>query len=143
MIRVDRFRPEDLATIAVQAGQPELLIDDRLTLGRAYAAQGRCLTARTRDGRIVLCGGAIETHGDYATIWSAVSREAGPAMVALTRATVRFLDTLSHRRIDTIVAADFIAARRWVRRMGFAAEASLTDYFPDGRDAVIYRRKRD
>ncbi|MFD1034154.1 hypothetical protein ACFQ15_05765 [Sphingomonas hankookensis] len=143
MIRVDRFRPEDLAAIAVQPGQPELLAADRLALGRAYAAQGRCLTARAADGRLLVCGGAIETHGDYATIWSAVSVAAGPAMLALTRATTRFLDTLPYRRVDTIVAADFIPGRRWVRRMGFAQEAVLAEYFPDGRDAVIYRRKRD
>lgn len=143
MIRVDRFRAEDLAAIAVQSGQSELAAIDRLALGHAYAARGRCLTARAADGRIVLCGGAIETHGDYATIWSAVAADAGPVMLALTRATVRFLDTLSHRRIDTIVAADFIAGRRWVGRMGFAQEARMADYFADGRDAVIYRRKRD
>lgn len=143
MIRVDRFRPDDLAAIAVQSGQGELMGVDRLALGRAYAAQGRCLTARAGDGRILLCGGAIETHRDYATIWSAVAGDAGPVMLALTRATVRFLDTLPHRRIDSIVAADFIAGRRWVQRMGFAQEACMADYFADGRDAVIYRRKRD
>lgn len=142
MIRVDRFRPEDLAAIVVQPGQPELLNADRLALGRAYAAQGRCMTGRALDGRILLCGGAIETHANYATIWSALAIDAGPSMLALTRATMRFLAMLDHRRIDTIVAADFIAGRRWVWRLGFEPEGSFGDYFPDGRDAVIYRKRR-
>lgn len=142
MIRVDAFRAGDLAEIAVQAEQTEVASVNRHALGAAYRAAGNCLTARDEGGTVLLCGGAAQTHAGYATLWSVLSPDAGRHMVPLTRATRRFIARLPHPRVDTIVNEGFAAGHRWVRLLGFKREAVLADYFPDGRNAVIYRLER-
>lgn len=142
MIRIDAFRAADLADIAVQAEQTEMAHTNRMALGAAYRTAGNCLTARDAAGTILLCGGAVQTHHDYATLWSALSPEAGRHMLAITRATRRFIALLPHRRVDSIVNSGFVAGHRWMQLLGFKREAVLADYFADGRDAVIYRLER-
>ncbi len=138
MIRVDRFMPSDLETIRVQAAQPELAAD-RMTLALAYAGAGSAFTARV-GGQIVMCGGAFASHAGHATMWSALAEDAGPAMLALTRATRRLIDKLNYPRLDTYVRPTHAPAVRWVKLLGFVEEARLSRWFDDGEDVMIFSR---
>lgn len=140
MIRVDRFEPADLDTIRVQAAQPELAAD-RFTLALAYASAGSAFTARLGDN-IVMCGGAFASHRHHATLWSALAEDAGPAMLALTRVTRRFLAKLDHRRLDAFVRPSHAAAVRWVEMLGLTLEAELACWHENGDDAMVYVRVR-
>lgn len=138
--RTEPFAPWHLAAIDVQPGQPELG-EHRLERGAALSATGRCFTLLDGE-RVLFCGGALSTHENYATLWSAVARDAGAAMLAIERRVRRFIATLDERRVDTTVRAGFAPARRWIERLGFTREAMLRDYFEDGEAAVVYRLKR-
>lgn len=141
-IVIERFAPEDLAAMDIQAVQTELAVD-RLALGRSYAAMGRCFTVRRGgDGAIVMCAGALESHAHYATLWASLAPDARRAMPDITRAVALFVERLAHRRVDTTVRSDHQAGHRWVHRLRFVPEARLNDYYADGGDAVIYRYKR-
>jgi hypothetical protein len=143
MIRVHPFAAEDLSRIAVHAGQVELAGVDRDALGRAYAASGMAFTARDADdGAIVMCGGALEAHRDHATMWAALSPDAGRAMTALTRRTLTMLRALRHRRIDAYVPATHDAGHRWMALLHFRFEAPLADWLPDGGTMIVYRWER-
>ncbi|WP_229726727.1 hypothetical protein [Sphingomonas alpina] len=133
------FEPEHLADMTIQLGQPELDCD-RLARGIALSATGRCFSVLPGSGGAPLfCGGALECHARYASLWAAFSPDAGPAMLAITRRTRHFLTTLKHTRVDAVVRSDFRAAHRFVHRLGMVAEARLNDYFENGGDAVVYR----
>lgn len=141
MIRVVAFEPEHLAALKVQSAQAELAVlgeAERWMTGRARKVAGPCFTAFVGE-HIVFCGGAIVTHPELATIWAAFADDAGPAMLAIERRTRRWLATLPHRRIDTMVRVAHSKGNRFVHRLGFRAEASLADYFADGSAALIYR----
>lgn len=142
MIAVECFQPEDLAEMTVQAVQREVGADP-LARGRLFAALGTAFTARPLPGGApIFCGGVTLAHPDYATMWSAFSEDAGPAMLAITRRTRWFIAKLAHRRIDTMVRSDHRAGHRWVHALGFVAEGRMNDVFEDGGDGVIYRLRR-
>ena len=142
MIRVDVFEPADLVGLVLQDGQQELPAD-RLAQGEFWASHGRAFTGRdARTGQVLLCGGAMQSHPEYATLWSAIGRDAGPAMLALTRKVRIFLGTLPHRRIDALSRVGFVQGGRWLTMLGFAPEATLADYFEDGEAAMLFRKVR-
>lgn len=142
MIRVAPFEPEHLAEMTIQPVQAEFPAD-RIAHGQQVAAFGRSFTVRRKsDGRIMMCGGAMDIHAQHAMLWAALAPDAGPVMLALTRRTRWLIDMLPHRRIDAIARADHRAGCRWLVRLGFDAEAYLRDYFENGSDAVVYRLRR-
>lgn len=136
MIRIDPFEPGDLAAMRVQPAQAGAR--DWLALGRANAERGPALTARAPDGRVLLCGGAIEVHPGYATLWAVVSADAGPWMTALTRRVRWFVAKLPHRRVDAFVRVGFSPGCRWAEMLGMRCEAALDGVFEDGATAFVY-----
>lgn len=140
MITVERFIPEDLAEMTVQPVQRELG-SDAIARGRMLSLTGRCFTVRA-GGAPIFCGGVTVTHAHYATMWAAFALDAAPEMLGITRRTLRFIEKLSFKRIDSVVRSDHRAGHRWVHRLGFVAEGRMNDFFEDGGDAVIYRLKR-
>lgn len=138
MIRVDPFDPADVAAMTVQPAQAAAGVD-WAALARANHAAGPAFTARAADGRVLLCGGAVEVHAGYATLWSVLAADAGPYLLALTRRVRWFVEKLPHARIDAHVRGGHREGRRWMRSLGFAREARLHQAFPDGADAIIFR----
>jgi hypothetical protein len=141
MIRVDPFDPDDLLSIDVQPAQRAVTTDWH-SLGQSHAASGTALTARREDGRILLCGGAIQIHRGYATLWSVLAHDAGPAMLGLTRRVRWFLATLPYARIDAVASATHREGCAWLELMGFAREAEIGAAFEGGGDGVIYRWRK-
>ncbi len=146
MIHVLAFRPEHLAALDPQEAQRAQLTGDVLARGEALSVSGNCFTAfSATDGAMLMCGGSIETHGDYATMWSAFGSIAPGRlreMAAVRERTRWLLAMMTHRRIDAVVRVDHVPAHHWMKALGFVPEARLNDYFDDGGDAMIYRLVR-
>lgn len=139
-VRVDAFVASDLVALPVQASQARDLTDP-WTIGCQWQQAGGHFTIRRAAGGVPLfCGGAFATHAGYATLRSAIAEDAGPYMLAITRRTARFVAMLRYARVDTFVRAEDRAGRRWIEQLGFYAEAEVGAVFPDGGDAVIYRK---
>lgn len=108
---------------------------------RVLAAGGRAFTLR-RDGRVLLVAGVAKVDESYGHAWAFMAAEAGPHMRALTRKVRGYLDSLlpGQRRIEMMVRADFAAAARWARLLGFEQEGVLRMAAADGADMVRFAR---
>lgn len=90
----------------------------------------------------ICIGGYYEIWRQRAYAWALVGRDAGPHMVALTRAIRSELGAAPFARIEMVVEKDFRAAERWAIALGFQLETpvALRRFLPSGRDAWIYSR---
>lgn len=108
----------------------------------AYSREDPQALARSRqafsfiddNGRVIAIIGAMETHAGVAYLWSFMSCQAGPHMLAIHRWTNRWIDTLGYRRIECTVLSGFKAAHRWMRMLGFKRETSRPMKKWDGVD---------
>lgn len=140
MITVTPFKAADAFALVLQPAQ---LLDvpwhDRQRLARSFEEAGQAFTARLDDGRVIFCGGAVERHAGYASLWAmfaAGKRAAAFRLLAMTR---RFIAELPHARVDAMVE-DVPAARRWAELAGLSHETTLAEAAPSGRDMLVYRR---
>lgn len=103
------------------------------------AAAGEGWTA-VHDGAPVACFGVVLMWEGRGYCWALLDRDAGPHMLALTRAIRSLIAAAGLRRIEMAVDASFEAGRRWAGLLGFEPECLARGYFPDGRDAWLYAR---
>jgi hypothetical protein len=89
------------------------------------------------DGRPVASGGALPTSDGGFHLWAVIAP--GAPMLAVTRATLRFLETLGPAPFVATVPCDFEAGHRWARLLGFERCETVKRY-SDGVDHVAYRR---
>ena len=142
MIRIAPYVPGDAASVTPQDAQlRDWPIDLRPHLA-AMAAKGRAFTLRA-DGRVLAIVGLLEVHRGAATGWAVMAQGCWGHMGELTRIVRQYLDDQPYRRIDMLVRADFAAGHRWARRLGFAREATLRAWSPDGGDMVMFARFRE
>lgn len=141
MIHVERFRPEHAEAMAIsQIGARDLEWHDRRKILQAYADGLEGFTVRDGDGRVLFCGGHVERHPQYATLWAVYAEGIGPRSWGwLLERTRRYILELPHRRVDAMVAPG-TAAGRWAKRCGLRPETTLMAAAPDGGDMLIYRR---
>lgn len=96
-----------------------------------------------RSGAVQACLGLIEHWAGRAEAWAMLGAASRPVMPAMHKAVLQFLDKSPFQRIDAAVPADFDAAHRWVRMLGFECEAPLMrGYLPGGKDAALYARTK-
>lgn len=137
---VARFASADLAELALQPAQEsELRWFEMREAGKMYEAAGQAFTLRQR-GRVVFCGGAIERHPNYATLWALFGEELDFAAARFLLGRTRsFIAGLPHRRVDALVE-DRAAAIKWALRLGLRAEARLEAATLAGEDMIVFRR---
>ncbi|MDB5472000.1 MAG: hypothetical protein JWR84_3560 [Caulobacter sp.] len=87
-------------------------------------------------GRVIGCGGVIDRGGGRGEAWALLAQDAGPAMLAATRAVRRYFETAPFRRIEAVTAVDFRPAARWTRLLGFKSEGLMRAYCEDGGAAM-------
>lgn len=140
MIAVVRFRPAHLARLDIQAAQRAEANHD----GQHAVSFGDAWTVEV-DGRPVFCGGLLELWAGRWSAWALIAQDAGPHMLAITRAIRCRLAHAPCRRIEMAAAVDFDAANRWALMLGFTRETAtpLRGYLPDGRPAHLYARFKD
>lgn len=97
---------------------------------------GQAWTA-VHDGLPVCCGGLIQITDDAAFCWAVLDEDAGPHMLALTRAIRAHLAASPYLRILMAVDSEFAAAHRWAVLLGFR-KGGLKPGFLYGRDAWVY-----
>lgn len=133
------FHVEHLAQLALQPHQA-YLASEVLTPGYAEAlATGDAFSCFEGD-ELVMCAGVLPIWEGRGLAWALLSASAGRVMLALTRATLRFLKVCRYRRVETHVEVEFAAGHQWMRMLGFEREGCMRAYSPDGRDCDLYAR---
>ncbi len=135
-MRIIPFRPEHGVAIL-----PSLA--EGIELPERFMAGLEGFSAVLDSGEVVACAGLSpwEDFPHIATAWAFVSRNiTGPALYAVTRAVMAYLETRSEARIEACCRADFLQARRWIERLGFKAEGVAVKYGPDGSDFLRFAR---
>lgn len=141
MIAIEQLQPGTLAAIKVQPGQAgELAAIADLRLHGHYLCQKGPALQVLRDGVPVAAGGLVEIRPHHATAWAYVGADAGPAMVALTRAVRRVIGARAYERVDTTVRASFDAGYRWATLLGFDDIALLRKWGADRSDHILFER---
>jgi hypothetical protein len=102
--------------------------------GAALEASGLAWALLVGD-RVIGCGGVIDRGGGRAEAWALLAQDAGPAMLAATRAVRRYFETAPFRRIEAVTAVDFMPAARWTRLLGFSREGRMRAFCEGGGDA--------
>lgn len=141
MILIEQLQPKTLGAIAVQPGQAgELAAIGDLRLHGHHLCQRGPAFQVLRDGVPVAAGGLVEIRPHHATAWAYVGADAGPAMVALTRAVRRVVGSRAYERVDTTVQGDFEAGHRWAEMLGFERVATLRRWGADRGDYTLFER---
>lgn len=105
-------------------------------------AGGPCFTARRADGQVIGCMGVVEQWDGRGMAWAVLDREAGPHLLALTRDSRDFFDSMAYRRIEAYIDPQFPQGRRWVHLLGFTLETDvpMRNFFANGNSAYLYAR---
>jgi hypothetical protein len=75
-----------------------------------------------------------------AAVWALVGKQAGAAMIPITRKLRFFLATCPVNRIEMTVRERFVPGCRLALLLGFRLEATLPGFFPDGSTAYLFTR---
>jgi hypothetical protein len=98
--------------------------------------QGGLAWTLMRAGRVIGCGGVIDRGSGRGEAWALIAQDAGPAMLAATRAVRRYFQTAPFRRIEAATACRFAPGRRWAEMLGFQPEGVMRAFCEDGDDAM-------
>lgn len=104
-----------------------------------WRVPGPALTARHGD-QIILCGGIMTMGNKHGMLWAVLAADAGAHMLALHRATRRFIRIEPLRRLEATVEVGFFAGCRWLEMLGFEGEGVMRGYGENGEDHVRYAR---
>jgi hypothetical protein len=95
--------------------------------------------------QLLLCGGVIARIPAEPMLWSFISAQAGPCMLALTRVTRRFLQVCGHSFVYGTCEPDFRNGCRFLGLLGFermrwedGTPAVVPKYGLDGEDHALY-----
>lgn len=101
---------------------------------------GPCLTVED-EGQVLMCTGMVPVFKEYGYLWSVLAPETGLKMVGIHRIAVRFLDTLTVRRLEATVEVGFDAGVKWMEMLGFELEAPrMRCYGPNGEDHMLFAK---
>ncbi|WGM40808.1 hypothetical protein [Caulobacter sp. NIBR1757] len=133
-MRVEPFRAAHLEALTLQPAQAAWRGRIDGGAGAALEASGLAWTLIS-GGRVIGCGGVIDRGGGRGEAWALLAQDAGPAMLAATRAVRRYFETAPFRRIEATTAVDFAPAARWTRLLGFELEGRMRAFCESGGDA--------
>jgi hypothetical protein len=140
VIDIVPFRPYHVDLLIARGVQPQQQAEASLVLG-PYAnlppPLGMALTALEGD-KVLMCGGVIPRFPGVGEVWALLSSDARWHLVALTRATRRFLGTQNYRRLEVTAEAGFAPGCRWLEMLGFRPEGPCYNYGPKGEHHLRY-----
>lgn len=103
--------------------------------------QPYCRSFINKKGKVVACAGAVEMWGGRAEVWMILNHSCVTELLSVHKWLKAFLDNIDIRRLEAVVAYNFMKGHQWVRLLGFDLEGPrLYGYFPDGSDAVLYAK---
>jgi hypothetical protein len=133
------FEPHHLLELELQPGQRV----DAATVNHAETlAQSLVSGSVFHAGKLAACGGVFELWRGRAMAWAALSADAGPALVEITRHVLRGLNASPFRRVELYARLDFAPSMRWAKLLGFQFESIMRAGAPDGADLAVYARVR-
>lgn len=142
MIKFLPCEPRHIELIDTQAGQPErLAFNANVT---AELVENSFALSCWLDGACVGAGGVRPIWRGRMAAWALLGRDAGPAMLAITRKLRFVLATMPASRVEMTVRADFMPGCRLASFLGFARETPLPmpHFFPDGGAAYLFARTK-
>lgn len=134
---IRQLLPEDVLAVDLQqyqALEPGAVDYD---YGAHVAAHGWAWTAE-RDGKVIGCGGLLQTFPTTALAWALFADDIGPAMVALTRQARWALRSSRWPRVEALVACAFPQGLEWAALIGMRQAAVLRRWGPNGTDHVLF-----
>ena len=145
--RVEVFRPDHLIGFQAQpAQQSELQHLQGLTEEHWHrlALEGPVRTV-LRDTSVIAIGGLIQRWQGRAELWLVLGDNLTRSdMLFMYRTVSTFLDECqkdpAYRRLETTALEGFEPEHRWLRMLGFSAEAVMPAYDPDGQTHWLYSR---
>lgn len=138
-MRVVKFQAAHLDALDPQDAQASVVAG--LRGDKAKALEGNCTFTCVDNDEVYCVFGWIVIYPHRAVMWSLLSKNAGPKMLALTRIARGLLKDLSFKRLEIDVALDFEAGNRWAKLMGFELEAAcLRNFSFDNKDSALYVR---
>jgi len=142
MIEIEVFKPYHVELMRAQGVQGTQL-HEVSHVPDAYASLGhvRALTAREGE-RILMCGGVVPFLPNVGLLWALLAEDSGRHMLWLHRATQRFLEMQTTRRLEASVEKGFSQGCRWLKLMGFQREGVMRAYGLNGEDHIRYARVR-
>ncbi len=135
MIAVEKFRPEHLDFLQVQAGQAGELAATSW-IERCILASFVSWTAYVGE-RMLGCSGVVE-RAPIASMWCFLAEDCGAHMLGLTRIGRRILDAYPY--VETTAVADFGPSCRWLELLGFSFARRLPNFGVNGCDHLLYTR---
>lgn len=100
------------------------------------------ITVLSPEGEVISCGGVIPFWPTRGEAWQFFSeRLLKKYALAVTRATIRFLEACPVRRIEAVVDLDFEQGHRYIQALGFEVEAPIMEFYgPTGKHCTLYSR---
>jgi hypothetical protein len=132
--------PEHIELIDTQEAQPERRAFNA-NVTAELVANSLALSCWI-DDRCVGAGGVRPIWAHRMAAWTLLGKDAGPAMLAITRKLRFVLATVPHSRIEMTVRAGFGPGCRLATVLGFQCETPrpMPLFFPDGGAAYLYAR---
>lgn len=137
MIYCVPFRPSHFAKIK----NPRF--GDYLSTSDIHALSDNPYSATVFNNRkeVLACFGFVKMWENRAECWAMLNEGHTDEFLGLHRLSVRLLDAAPFRRIEATVEQGFTAGFRWIEMLGFKRESNIMrNYFPDGKNAVLYAR---
>jgi hypothetical protein len=139
-MKVYPFRAGHLENLLLQPAQAHLREFFTPEYIRTYE-NGLCYSLVADDGSTLACAGLLPIWENRASAWALLSADLGPrGLLIVTRACLRELNLGRFRRVEAYVDPEFMAARKWVRALGFRFEGHMAAFTPEGRDHDLYAR---
>lgn len=141
--RIEPFRPEHIAVIALQPHQQPMRAFIQTPGYAEMLATTDAFTAFVGD-RVIACGGVMEIWEGRGTAWALLACDlGGDNMRRVHYAAKRYFDSSPLRRIEATCDVDFREGHRWLSLLGFTLETRvMCNYRPDGGDESMYVRLR-
>ena len=109
----------------------------------ALLAGGRYAYTAVSGGRIVCCGGVVESGMGVGEAWTILAKTCRNDFMGIHHAVKRFLDICPLKRVEASVDCEFPAAHRWIKLLGFRMEVPrMENYCLTGNDYALYVRNR-
>ena len=141
-MKIVKFRAAHLDALQLQDAQTYFHGEfNDPSYGRALEQSQYSFTALDGD-KVICCAGMHEVWPGRAVAWALVSKDAGPHLRAIHRATLGFMAQSPWRRIEAMVEGGFEAGHRWIKMLGFVCETpdAMRGYSPSGVDFYLYSR---
>lgn len=138
MIRVERFRREDVYLIELQDAQKDCK-------ARLYSweqvhlfEQQTSFSIFNESNEVIFIGGFYEIYPGRSVVWSFFSKNACKYFIAIFRAIKKAINDYKCTRIEAYVIPNFDAGHRLTKLLQFKYEARLEAFLEDGQTADIY-----